>query len=145
MSDAVRDSIVVAADPDTIFDVIADFEAYPEWQSETSDVEILETDEDGWATRVRMVVDARVMQARMVLAYSYTDTEMHWHLVEGEGLKRNDGSYRLEPREDGTTLVTYEIEVVPTAPVPGFLRRQAAKRIAEAALQAMKRRVEARV
>jgi ribosome-associated toxin RatA of RatAB toxin-antitoxin module len=144
VADSVQDSIVVHADADTVWDVIADFEAYPEWQPDVKEVEVLETDEAGWGTKARFVVDAKIFQATLVLDYSYTDDAMRWVLVDGEGVRKNDGSYTVEPREDGTTKVTYELEVVPSVPVPGVMRRAAAKRIVEAALRDMKRRAEAR-
>ncbi len=144
MTDAVRDSIVVAADPDTIMDVIADFEAYPQWQPEVRGVEVLDRDDDGWATTVRFTVDAKVALATYVLRYTYTDTEMRWSLVEGDKVRRNEGAYVLIDRGDGTTEVRYEIELEPSIAVPGLIRRQVAKRIADTALKGMKRRVESR-
>ncbi|MBA2528942.1 MAG: SRPBCC family protein [Euzebyales bacterium] len=142
MTDAVRNRITVAAEPDAIMEVIADFEAYPQWQADVREVEVLETDDDGWPTRARFVVDARVVTARYTLAYTYTDDTMRWSLVEGEGLRRNDGAYRLSDNGDGTTDVTYELEVEPTVRVPGVVRRQVAARIVDVALEGMKRRVE---
>lgn len=143
MTDAVKDSITVNADADVVWDVIADFEAYTEWQDDVKEVEVLETGDDGWATLVRYKVDAKIMQAVLVLEYEYSDTEMRWWLVEGEGVRKNDGTYTVEPQDDGTTHVTYELEVVPSVPVPGMMRRRAAKRIIEAALREMKQRAEA--
>lgn len=143
MTEAVQDSIVVASDPDTIMDVIADFEAYPQWQPEIKEVEVLETDEDGWGTRVRFKVDAKIISTNLVLAYTYGDNEMRWVLVEGDQVRKNDGRYSLEDQGDGTTKVTYELEVDPTIPMPGMLKRQGARRIIDGALKGMKKRVEA--
>jgi glycine/D-amino acid oxidase-like deaminating enzyme len=67
--DAVADRIVVEAPPEVIWDVIADFEAYPEWNDEITAAEVLETGDDGWATKVRFTVDASVLgTATVVLA-----------------------------------------------------------------------------
>jgi ribosome-associated toxin RatA of RatAB toxin-antitoxin module len=139
---AVEDRIVVAADVDAVFDVITDFDAYPQWQAEIEEAEILETGPDGRGTRVRFLVDATVIKARLVLDYTYTDTSMEWVLVEGDGVRRNDGRYDLRDLGDGTTEVTYALEVEPAVPVPGLIRRKAAKRIIDGALAGMKRRVE---
>ncbi|MGI8874725.1 MAG: SRPBCC family protein [Egibacteraceae bacterium] len=144
MSNTVEDRIVVAADLDAVFDVIADFDAYPDWQAEVKEAQTLQTDADGRGTRVRFLVDARVIKARLVLDYTYTDTSMEWVLVEGDGVRRNDGRYDLRELGDGTTEVTYALEVEPSVPVPGLIRRQAAKRIIDGALAGMKRRVEQR-
>ncbi len=142
MSDVLRDSIVVAADPDAVLDVVADFGAYPEWQDEVRGVEILDTDADGWGTRVRFDVDARVVRTTYVLDYTYGDTEMRWTLVESDMLRRNDGAYLLTDQGDGTTLVTYELAIETTMAVPALFRRQVARRVIDTALKGLKRRIE---
>ena len=142
MTDVVNDSIVVNADPDSVMDVIADFDAYTDWQDEIKEVEILETDEDGWGTKVRFRVDAKIAQVNYVLSYTYEDAAMRWTMVEGDKVKRNDGSYELTDQGDGTTLVSYNLEVEPGIKIPSMVRKQAEKRIAHGALKALKRRVE---
>lgn len=142
MADTVSDSVVVQAGAGAVWDVIADFDRYPEWNDEVREVEVLETDEQGWGTSVRFKIDAGVFNATLVLAYTYTDDRMSWWLTEGDKVKKNDGAYTLEARPDGATQVTYELEVEPAIKVPGVLKRQAAKRIVSQALKAMKERAE---
>jgi ribosome-associated toxin RatA of RatAB toxin-antitoxin module len=143
LSDVVSDRITVEATPEAVWDVIADFEAYPQWQPDVKEAEILEYTDDGWGERVRFVVDAKLFVARLVLAYTYTDTTMRWVLVEGDKVRKNDGVYTVEPLDDTTTEVTYELEIAPAVPIPGVMRRTAARRIVGAALSDMKQRVEA--
>jgi uncharacterized membrane protein len=140
--DSVRDDIIVHASPDAVMEVVADFESYPEWQDEFKSVEVLETDEDGWGTKVRFEVDAKLFTAVLVLSYTYEPDAMRWVLTEGEGVKRNDGAYLLEDLGGGTTKVIYELAVEPAVPMPGLLRRKGAKRIIEGALRGLKQRVE---
>lgn len=142
MVESISDSIVISADPDTIMDVIADFDTYPQWQDEVKEVEVLDTDADGWATRVRFKVDAMITEANYVLAYTYEDTAMRWTLVEADKLKSQEGSYELADQGDGTTLVTYNLELEPAIKVPSMIRKQGTKRIANAALKSLKKRVE---
>lgn len=142
MSEAVSESITVKAGPDAVMDVIADFETYPEWQDEIKDVKVLETDEDGWGITVRYTVDAKVFSMTYVLAYTYTDDAMHWTLVESDQLRKIDGTYHLKELDDGSTLVTYDLEVVPAITMPKMVRRKAAQRIVDGALKGMKQRVE---
>lgn len=142
MSEAVSGQIIVQAGADAVMDVIADFEAYPEWQDEITAAEILETDDDGWGTAVRFTVDAKVFSMTYVLAYTYTDDAMSWTLREGDQVRKIDGTYELAEQDDGSTLVTYELEVEPAITLPKVLRRKAAQRIVDGALKGMKRRVE---
>lgn len=145
MSDAVRDAIVVDADPDAVLDEIVDYESYPSWQPEFEEAEILETDEHGWGTRVRFVVDMSLFTSEYVLGYEYTDTTVSWHLVSSEQLEQLDGAYELTDLGDGRTEVAYRLEVGLRVRVPGALRRRAAKRIVDGALRQLKDRVESQV
>ena len=79
----------------------------------------------------------------MTLRYTHTDTAMRWTLVEADQLRRNDGAYELAAQDDGRTEVTYRLEVEPAVPVPGMLRRRAARHIAGQALEGLRRRVVA--
>jgi ribosome-associated toxin RatA of RatAB toxin-antitoxin module len=144
MADTVTERVVVRADPDTVFDVIGDVASYPQWQDEIKSVEVLESDEDGWPSRVRFVLDAKIFTATFVLEYAYTDSAISWTLVEGDQLRRNDGSYELADQGDGSTLLTYSLVIEPSVPVPGMLRRRAAKRIVDGALNNVKARAESR-
>lgn len=142
MADVVQDSIVINADPDTIMDVIVDLDAYPQWQSEIKEVEILETDDDGWATQARFRVDAMVTEVTYVLSYTYTDDAVRWTMLEGDKIKRNEGSYELAEAGEGRTKVSYHLELEPGFKVPSMIRRQGEKRIVKTALHGLKQRVE---
>lgn len=142
MADTVTEQVQVQADPDTVFEVIGDFATYPEWQDEVQEAEVLATDDDGWATRVRFVLDAKIFTTTFVLDYTYTDTTISWTLVDSDTLRRNEGSYTLLDRGDGTTDLTYSLVIEPSVPVPGMLRRRAAKRIVDGALLNVKARAE---
>lgn len=143
MSEAVSGSLTVGADLHAVMDVIGDLERYPEWQDEIETVEVLETDADGWPVEAWFSVDAKMLHTSYTLAYSYTDTTMRWWLVEGEHVRRIDGRYLLDDNGDGTTRVAYELEVEPAISLPKPLRRLAAQRIVDRALEGLKRRVEA--
>ena len=147
MSDAVRDTIVVAADLDTVFEVVSDVERYPDWQDEILEVEVLERDEAGRASRVWFRIDAKVFKATYTLAYDYDvrdgERVMSWDLVEGDQLRELSGVYHLTDQGDGSTDVAYELTVTPAIRLPGMVRRQAARRIIDGALGGVKRRAEA--
>ncbi|MFO8076963.1 MAG: SRPBCC family protein [Actinomycetota bacterium] len=141
MSDVVREAVRVEASPEDVMAVIADVEAYPSWQDEIKEAEVLAADAQGRPLRARLTVDAKLFTTTYVLGYDYPDGEMRWELEEGDQLRELTGRYVLEP-DDGGTRVTYELTVVPRMRVPGVMRRQAARRIVDGALEAMRRRVE---
>ncbi|MGW4497543.1 SRPBCC family protein [Micromonospora sp. NPDC004336] len=145
MADTSTQSIVVGAPPERVAAVICDFPSYPEWTEAVRRVEVIEEYEDGYASQVRFVIDAGVMADEYVLAYEYAEdlSRVEWHLVAPSKMQRSQrGSYDLVGNPDGTTTVTYTLEVELSVGMLGMFRRKAEKMIMDTALKQLKRRVE---
>jgi ribosome-associated toxin RatA of RatAB toxin-antitoxin module len=144
MADATSSSITIAAPPERVMAVIADFAAYPEWAEQINTVEVLEPGGNGRAERVRFTMDAGPIKDSYTLDYVWAPDgrSVSWTLVKGQIQKAQDGSYTLAGRGDATT-VTYSLAVDLNIPMIGMLRRKAEKVIIDTALKGLKRRVEA--
>ncbi|WP_433493878.1 SRPBCC family protein [Micromonospora sp. CA-248089] len=146
MADSSTQSIIIGASPDQVAAVICDFPSYPEWAEAVRAAEVIEEYEDGYASQVRFTLDAGVMADEYVLAYEYAEdiSRIEWHLVAPSKMQRSQrGSYDLAGNPDGTTTVTYTLEVELSVAMLGMFRRKAEKMIMDAALKQLKRRVEA--
>ena len=142
MAEQSTQSIVVSAPPTDVMAVIADFPAYPQWVSAAKTVEVLDTGPDGWARRVRFVIDATVLTDEYVLDYTWDDDrQVSWTLVTSKLMKRQDGSYTLREAGGGTE-VTYRLTVDMAIPMIGLLKRRAEKVVLDTALKELKKRVE---
>jgi ribosome-associated toxin RatA of RatAB toxin-antitoxin module len=142
MADQSTQSIVIAAPPAKIMDVIADFPAYPEWAASVKTCEVIEEGPGGRARQVRFVIDAGVVRDEYVLVYDWQGSaEVRWHLVQGQMQKSQHGSYLLEPL-GLDTKVTYKLEVELSIPMLGMFKRKAEKVIMDTALKELKKRVE---
>lgn len=142
MADQSTQSIVIDAPAADVMAVIADFPAYPEWVAAAKKVEVLETGNDGRARRVHFVIDAGPVRDDYVLDYTWDDDRaVSWTLVEGQMMKRQEGSYRLAPQGGGTE-VTYRIAIDLSIPMLGAIKRKAEKVILDTALKELKKRVE---
>jgi ribosome-associated toxin RatA of RatAB toxin-antitoxin module len=133
----------VDASPAEVMAVIADFDAYPDWVGNLEDVQVLARDRRGRGTRVAFRLRTPVLTAAYTLAYRYAprDEGVSWRYVEGT-LQDLTGSYTLEQTDDRTTRVTYRLDVELGMPLPGLVKRQAARQIVRSALSDLKRRVE---
>ena len=80
MTERATETIVVAADPDTLFAVAVDLEDYPEWVADLKSVTVTDRDEKGRPTR-------RHLPSRRVRAV------VHLH-----------AALRLRQRSDGALL-----------------------------------------
>ncbi|MDQ4004715.1 MAG: SRPBCC family protein, partial [Actinomycetota bacterium] len=137
-------TIEIEASPSEIMEVIADFDAYPEWVDGITAAETRERGEDGRPIVVAFEFSAMGFNAAYTLTYEYRpdDAGVRWTTVEATGaVKDVQGGYELEPL-NGDTRVTYRLAVDLAVKVPGFLKRQGDKRAIKTALDGLKSRVE---
>lgn len=136
-------TIHIDADPDTIMNVIADVESYPDWISEYKQVEILEVDDAGHPKVARIVMDAAIVKDTLVMSYEWSADRrsVGWTLVSSSLLRALEGAYTLASKGTGTE-VSYELAVDLAIPMIGLLRRKAERRLIDGALKDLKKRVE---
>jgi hypothetical protein len=145
MADSSTQSIVIGAAPAQVAAVICDFPRYPEWANAVKRAEVHQEYEDGYASQVRFTIDAGVLADEYTLAYEYAEdiSRIEWHLVAPSKMqKAQSGSYDLADNGDGTSTVTYTLEVELSIGMLGMFKRKAEKMIMDTALRDLKRRVE---
>jgi uncharacterized membrane protein len=140
---AIKESrdIVIEASSQEILDVIADFEAMPEWSEPHQSAEVLETGNDGRPSKVKMKVKVAGITDEQVVAYTWGDNEVSWALVSSSQQKSQDGKYTLVPQGDDDTLVKFEILADPNVPLPGFVLKRAVRGTIDSATKALRERV----
>ena len=143
MTERATETIVVAADPDTVFSVAVDLEDYPEWVADLKSVVVSERDADGRPVVATFRAAAFGRSSTYSLRYDYAGAPalLSWVQEDGDLTSKLDGSYRFEA-SDGGTLVTYQLEVELRVPIPGFVKQRAAQRIQGTALRELKARAE---
>ena len=144
MTETANERIRIEAPAERCWDVAVDFESYPEWVRDVKDVRTLERDDEGRGLRVEYRAAALGKSIRYVLAYDYSaaPASFSWKFVEGDMLRRLDGSYRFEA-DGASTRVHYELAVELAVPLPGLVKRRAAGLIMGSALKELKKQVEA--
>ena len=145
MADQTSSSIVIAAAPAQVMDVIADFPRYPEWAQGMRRAEVKEQFPDGRAKDVYFEIEANPIKDSYTLTYVWHGSDsVEWTLVSGKMLKKLDGSYVLRAQGTGSTEVTYRLAAELGIPMIGMLKRKAEKVIIDTALKGLKKRVESR-
>jgi coenzyme Q-binding protein COQ10 len=92
----------------TVYDVITDFEAYPEFLSETKKVEILKETSKSATVTFRI---ALIRKINYTLEIKLTPPKgLTWKLVEGDLMKKNSGKWKLIEKK-GITKAVYEIDM----------------------------------
>lgn len=144
-ADSSTQSIVIGAGVAQVAEVICDFPRYPEWTGAMREAEVVEEYEDGYASKVRFVLEAGPIRDEYTLGYEYAEdlTRIEWQLVAPSAIQKvQQGSYDIADNGDGTCTVTYTLAVELSIAMLGMFRRKAEKVIMDTALKELKRRVE---
>lgn len=143
MADEAHEHTTVDALPDRCYAVAVDFERYPEWARDVKEVSVLERDAEGRGSRVEYRVAGLGQSIHYVLGYDYGDAPnaFSWQLVESDKLRQLDGRYGFEAEGTGTR-VAYDLTIDVAIPLPGLIKRQAARMIISTALRDLKKEAE---
>jgi ribosome-associated toxin RatA of RatAB toxin-antitoxin module len=144
VEERVSETMVIRANPDHCYEVLTDFQRYPEWAADIKAVSIDERDADGRPAQVTFRAAAFGRSTSYTLRYDYSGapSKLSWEQVSGDVTRRLDGSYEIYPSDDGSADVTYTLVVDLKVPLPVFVKRRAEGRIAHTALKELKDRVE---
>ena len=135
-------SIVVDVPPEKLFDVIVDYDRYPEFLPEVK--EARSKARNGNAVDVDYVADI-VKRIHYTLHHvEERPRAVRWTFVKGELMRDNHGSWTLEPTLEGKTRATYTIEVGVGPLVPRSIVNMLVDQSLPKLLEAFKKRAEAR-
>lgn len=103
-----QSEIEISAPIKTVYDVITDFEAYPEFLNETQDVEIV--DHTSKSARVTFKINL-IKKITYTLDIKFTPPKgISWKLVQGDLMKKNTGKWVLSKNDSGTKAI-YQIDM----------------------------------
>ena len=122
MAQASR-SVIINVAAEKLFDVIADYEKYPEFLPEVKKVKV--DAGQGSIKEVTYTVDIKAKVINYTLKHTAErPTRLAWTMIKGEMMKGNDGTWVLKPgAQPGTTEATYNIDLKLSALVPGFIEK----------------------
>jgi ribosome-associated toxin RatA of RatAB toxin-antitoxin module len=136
---------IIDAPPLRCYEVVLDFERYPEWAHGLKEVEVLARDEEGRGLEVHFRAAAMGHSTSYTLRYDYSEApgRLSWKLVDGDICRKLDGYYRFSDLDRGArTEVHYLLEAELVVPLPAFIKRRTELRIVHTALGELKSRVE---
>jgi ribosome-associated toxin RatA of RatAB toxin-antitoxin module len=118
-------TVEIAATPAQCFEVLLDFERYPDWSTAVSKARILERDAEGVGRIVEFHIDAKVKTIRYVLEYKYKKPgSLTWKSVDGD-VEAIEGFYKLKKLGADRTEASCRQEITLGFWLPGPLRRLA--------------------
>ena len=140
MAQATR-TVTIDVPPDKLFDVICDYEKYPEFLPEVKKVVV--NAGQGAIKEVTYTVDIKAK----VISYTLKHTgdrpsKVSWTMIKGEMMKGNDGTWLLKPSANGGTEATYNIDLKLSSLVPSFIEKALAEQQLPTLLANFKARAE---
>lgn len=100
---------IMKAPVEKIYQVLTDFEAYSEFMDGVSRVEIVSR--DGNKTKARYDLNVIKTFSYILSLEQEENKSVSWTFDSGDIFSLNNGKWELEDLGDGTTEVTYSIEV----------------------------------
>lgn len=135
-------TVTINVSPEKLFDVISDYEKYPEFLPEVKKVKV--EGGQGSIKEVTYTVDIKAKVINYTLKHTAErPAKLSWTMVKGEMMKGNDGAWTLKAGpQPGTTEATYTIDLKLSSLVPGFIERALAEQQLPGLLANFKARAE---
>ncbi|ADB51117.1 type II toxin-antitoxin system RatA family toxin [Conexibacter woesei] len=139
-------TVEVAAPIARCYEIAADLERAPDWQTSLVSVDVLERDGEGRPALVETVSDAKVKTVKSRLRFSY-DAPTRIDCTQEKGdVKALTGRWSFADLGDGRTRATYALDVDPGRMLGMLLRGPAVDRVREVlvvqAAEELKQRAE---
>jgi hypothetical protein len=149
MADQATEHLIIRSSPAQLWEVLVDFARYPTWARDLKEARVVATDDRGRPTQVAFRAAAMGRSTNYTLGYDHSGApnRLEWRLVEGDIMRRLDGSYTLTPVDGDPerTDVVYRLTVELIVPLPGFVKRRAESRIVHTALRELRDHIEGRI
>jgi ribosome-associated toxin RatA of RatAB toxin-antitoxin module len=133
-------TIVINAPIEKVFDVITQYERYPEFLPEVKETRTV--NRKGNTVDVHYKVDVMKTVRYSIRVTEERPTRMAWSFIEGEMMKDNKGSWVLEAQGEKQTKATYTVEMALGALVPKAIVNALVENSLPKMLDAFKRRAE---
>lgn len=134
------ETIEINASPKDCYDVIMDFEKYPEFLKETKSAVIEK--KSGNTLVVSFTLDIIKKIHYTLKMVGKPPKKIQWNLVRSDLMKANSGGWTLEPAGNGTTKAVYLVDVDLGLFVPGAISKMLIGSNLPAMMKAFKKRIE---
>lgn len=121
----IQEEIELPFSAQLIYEVLTDFEHYPDFMEGISALEVLKSSKTKATCRYHLnLVKSFTYELEHVLK---KDKEVSWSFLSGDFLKKNNGSWKLKAIDDECTHITYELDVAFKMMVPSMVSKKLMK------------------
>jgi ribosome-associated toxin RatA of RatAB toxin-antitoxin module len=120
-----------------LYEVVTDYERYPDWLPEFRSARILR--KEGNETDVEFVFAVPIKQIRYSIRVQHDPEklETRWHFLSGEIIDDTEGGWRFEPLGENRTRIYYRVGVSINVPVSKGIVNRVASLLTETTIPRM--------
>jgi ribosome-associated toxin RatA of RatAB toxin-antitoxin module len=138
----VSKTVEVAASAETVMAIVADFEAYPEWNDEIKGCWVLARYDDGRPSQLRLDVSVQGMDGSYICAVYYpSPAEIYTVLQQGDLFSKQQQNFSVVPM-GATSLLTVDLDVETKMAVPKTMVKKVVNDALDYLAENLKKRAE---
>jgi len=138
----VSKTVEVSADSKTILAIVADFEAYPEWNDEVKAVYVLARYDDGRPSQLRIDTEISGHAHTYIQAVYYpSPSQIQTVMQQGDLFSKQDQLFSVVEMGP-SSLLTVDLDVETTLAVPGMMVKKLANDVLDHLAGNLKTRAE---
>ena len=123
----VSKTVEVNRDEATILSIVADFEAYPQWNDEVKGCWILHRYDDGRPSQLRLDTEIQGNQGTFIQAVYYpAPNQIQTVMQQGELFTKQHQLFSVVGMGPGSSLLTVDMDVEVSLPVPAIMIKKIA-------------------
>lgn len=138
----VSKTVEVAAAPETIMSIVADFEAYPQWNEEVKGCWVLARYDDGRPSQLRVDVSIQGMDGTYICAVYYpSPAEIYTVLQQGDLFAKQQQNFSVVGM-GAASLLTVDLDVETKMAIPQMMVKKVVNDALDYLADNLKKRAE---
>ena len=139
----VSKTVEVAADAASILAIVADFEAYPQWNDGVKGLWVLARYDDGRPSQLRLDAKYEAIEDSLIQAVYYpSETQIQTVMQQGKLFKKQEQLVSVVDT-GASSLLTVDLDVEPSLPIPAPMVKTLANNVLDYLAENLKKRAEA--
>ena len=139
---ALSKTVEIGADVASIMTIVADFEAYPQWNEGIKGVWVIARYDDGRPSQLRLDIDIQGMEATYIQAVYYPGVnQIHTVMQQGDLFSKQEQLFSVV-ETGASSLLTVDMDVETTMPVPAPMVKQLLNNVLDHLAENLKQRAE---
>jgi ribosome-associated toxin RatA of RatAB toxin-antitoxin module len=135
-------TVEISADAAVIMRIVADFDAYPQWNEEIQGLWVLARYDDGRPSQLRLDADYQGMQSTFIQAVYYPgENQIQTMLQQGDLFTKQEQLFSVV-EVGASSLLTVDLDVETSTPIPAPMVKSLASNVLDHLAEKIKQRAE---